>query len=150
MTTRALLLFSIILFFHSIIFSQNLSDKEYRRLEKLHVNIENIDLNDTTTRQNINQLLRFEKKRKAKKMVGIIFTSAAVVSLATGVYLINKGKSTIESGHDVASPIGYIFASGAVVYAGVSIPFWIASNKNKKKRDKLKILFYQITPQLHN
>lgn len=114
--------------------SQEISNTDLQKIEKLHLSTQNLDLTDLKVQKDLNQILSLDKKRKTNKTLGIVFTSAAVVSLVTGSVLLNKE-------HPISDVVGGIIITGGVMYGGASIPFWVASKKRKKERDKLLELY---------
>ncbi len=116
--------------------AQQISDSGKQKLKEMDLSIENFDLNNLTIREDLNQILLLDKKRKTNKTFGVIFSSAAVVSIIGGSILLSKGNNPNDN-IDYADVMGGIFIAGGVIYGGVSIPFWVASKKREKERDLL-------------
>lgn len=129
-------LLPFILFIVSVfnITSQEIDENNLQKLHKLNLNTQNLDLTNLETQKNLHLILNLEKKRKTNKILGIVLVSAATVSAVTGSILLGKENTTSDV-------FGGVFLAGSAIYAGVSMPFWNASKKRKKERDKLIELF---------
>ena len=124
----------LVFFLAHTMHSQNLNDNQIYKLKKLNINTERVDLTDLNIQLNLKNVLNLNRKRKTNKTVAIVFTSIAASSLLLGGVLVSKNNG-------LADLFGGIMITSGVVYGGISIPFWIASNKRKKERDKLINLF---------
>ena len=124
----------LVFFLAHTMHSQNLNDNQIYKLKKLNINTERVDLTDLNIQLNLKNVLNLNRKRKTNKTVAIVFTSIAASSLLLGGALVSKNNG-------LADLFGGIMITSGVVYGGISIPFWIASNKRKKERDKLINLF---------
>lgn len=119
------------LFFLSITaIAQNLSDKKIIKLNKLNVHTENLNLQDSITQKDLNLIITLERKRKTHKTVAIVITSLAAFITVGGIALVSNKNGIVQI-------IGTGVLTGGLVSGGLSIPFWIASEKRKKARDKL-------------
>ncbi|MFY0629601.1 MAG: hypothetical protein JXR05_04415 [Flavobacteriaceae bacterium] len=136
---RKIVCFLIFLLSYSVN-AQTLSEKKIDKLNGLSINTDRLNLNDITIQKSLNEILKLDRKRKTNKTLGIVFTSISAIGIITGLLMVSSG-NTLEGGHDFATPIGGIMIAGGVAYGGISIPFWISSNKRKKERDKLMKLF---------
>lgn len=127
---KQLLITLALMFSFGVVNSQELSKKELIKLNELNVQTESFDLKDQDIQDDLFQILELENKRKTNKTVGIILTSLSAVSLLVGVSLVSSDKHLDQAA-------GIIHISGGVLYGGVSIPFWNASKRRKKERDRL-------------
>jgi len=114
--------------------SQEISNIDLQKLEDLQLSTQKLDLSDLTVQKDLNQILFLDKKRKTNKTLSLVFSSAAAISVVTGSILLSKENTTSDV-------VGGIFMSGVLIYGGISIPFWVASKKRKKERDKLLELY---------
>ncbi len=128
------LILLLLFFLVNTMYSQNLNEKEIYKLKKLNINTEKVDLTDLNLQLNLKNILNLDRKRKTNKTVAIVYTSISAASLLLGGVLVSKNNG-------LADLFGGIMITSGVVYGGISIPFWIASNKRKKERDKLINLF---------
>ena len=128
------LILLLLFFLVNTMYSQNLNEKEIYKLKKLNINTEKVDLTDLNLQLNLKNILILDRKRKTNKTVAIVYTSISAASLLLGGVLVSKNNG-------LADLFGGIMITSGVVYGGISIPFWIASNKRKKERDKLINLF---------
>ena len=115
-------------------YSQNLNEKEIYKLKKLNINTEKVDLTDLNLQLNLKNILNLDRKRKTNKTVAIVYTSISAGSLLLGGVLLSKYNG-------LADIFGGVMITGGVVSGGISIPFWVASNKRKKERDRFIDLF---------
>ena len=114
--------------------SQELSKEKIKKLNTLNINAEKLDFNDITIQNSINEILRLDRKRKTNKTMAIVLTSVATAGILMGGAMYSK-KGVL------GEVLGGTLIAGGVVYGGISIPFWTASKKRKKERDKLIKLF---------
>ena len=127
-------IFFSLLFLVNTTYSQNFNEKERNKLETLNINIERLDLTDLNLQLNLKNILKLERKRKTNKTVAIICTSISATSLLLGGALVSRNNG-------LAHIFGVAMITEGVVYGGISIPFWVASNKRKKERDRFIDLF---------
>lgn len=132
MKNTVLIIFLFFSFFNGI--SQEFSEKEIVKLNKLNITTNNLDLSDVAVKDNLNKILKLDRKRKTNKTVGIILTSASVTSFILGGALLKKDNGLTDI-------LGGVMIAGGAVSGGISIPFWTASKKRKKERDKLIEIF---------
>lgn len=124
-----ILLFS---FFNGL--TQSLSEKEILKLNKLNIKTESLNINNFNIQNDLNRILKLEKKRKTNKTVGIVLTSLSVSSMIFGGIFVSKGNATIDA-------YGATMIAVGVFYGGVSIPFWVSSKKRKRERNELIKMF---------
>ena len=129
---KLVLLILIFTFFSGL--SQNISEKEILKLNKLNVKTENLDFYNLNIKNDLNKILNLDRKRRKNKTVGIILTSASVTSFILGGTLLSKDNG-------ITDVFGGIMIAGGAVYGGISIPFWNSSKKRKKERDELIQMF---------
>ena len=122
--------------------NNDFNEKDKRKIEKLGLNISKFDLKNRNDTKDLNLILRLDKKRKTNKILSIIFTTSAAISIVGGSKLIIDAHNRDKTYSSLDSAIGTVFVAGGVIYGGVSIPFWISSKKRKNERDKL-IRIYQ-------
>ena len=119
------------LFFLSITtIAQNLSDKKIIKLDKLNINTGNLNLQDSIIQKDLNLIIKLDRKRKTNKTVAIVFTVVAGVITTAGLSMVSNSNGIVQI-------IGTGVLTSGLVSGGISIPFWIASTKRKKERDKL-------------
>lgn len=118
----------ILLFFNG--FAQSLSNTEIAKLNRLSINIEHLDFDNLSVQKDLNDILKLEKKRKTNLTVAIVLSSIA----ASGVIL---GGTLFNTKNTISDTLGGVIIAGGVLYGSVSIPFWIASHKRKKERNRL-------------
>ena len=82
----------------------------------------------------LNEILTLERERKRKKKKGIIYLSASVLFMASGIIASNSEKDLVEAGG-----IANIVTGGII--GGISIGMFSSSKKKEKKRDELIKLF---------
>ena len=119
-------------------YSQNLNDKELKKIESFGVILTNYNQNEKRVINDWNLILDKDRMRKKNKTAGIIFSSLSILSTAFGAKLISDNKDSEEG---VGQSIGTIFIAGGVISAGVSVPLFISSSKTKKERNKLIELY---------
>ena len=110
----------LLLLFSSFLNSQELSENKIEKLHNLNIDIEKLDFKDVTIQNNLNEVLRLDRKHKTNKTVAIVLTSIA----ASGIVL---GAATYSKKGLLGETLGGILIISGTVYGGVSIPFWIAS-----------------------
>ena len=125
---RIILLISIFSFLNG--FSQDFSEKEIAKLNKLNIKTKSLNLYDFNIQKDLNEILNLEKKRKTNKTFGIIL---ATLSLAT----ITAGIIEVSGKNDLNQTLGTVGIVAGIIEGGISIPLWNASKKKKKERDKL-------------
>ncbi|MDO6743114.1 hypothetical protein Q4553_00865 [Tenacibaculum soleae] len=86
-----------------------------------------MNLNDFTTQEKLNKILKLDKKQKTNKTIAIVLSSMAITGLIFSGTTSNKSSKEIDK-------INYMI--GGVVYGGVSIPFWVSSKRRKRQIDK--------------
>lgn len=79
--------------------------------------------------QNLNQILSFDKKRRANKAWAIGISATAVIGTALGIHLLSNDQPITDT-------FGFVMIGGSAVTAGLSVPFWLFTNKRKKDRDR--------------
>ena len=114
--------------------SQDLSKEQISELNSLHLKTDKLNLNDSNIQLKLNEILTLERVRKRKNKKGIIYLSASVLFLASGIIFSNSEKDFVEAGA-IANMV-----TGGIV-GGVSIGMFVSSKKKEKKRDKLIKLF---------
>ena len=123
-----------ILLLSTICFSQTFKKYELKRLNSFEINLNSIDLNDSTDYLNLKAILEKDKKRRTNKTAGIILTSLSALTTTFGIMVISRSKNDQEG---VGQSIGTMFVVAGAIELGVSIPLFISSKKRKKERDKL-------------
>ena len=117
------------------LFSQSFKPKQVKVLSQLGIDTTAMRTAPVQAVVTLNQILKKEHQRKANKTTAIVFSSLSAFYLATGTYFLLKPATGEEAG--INPTIGGILISGGVIMGGISVPFWIISNKRKKQRDKL-------------
>ena len=125
---RIILLISIFSFLNG--FSQDFSEKEIAKLNKLNIKTKSLNLYDFNIQKDLNEILNLEKKRKTNKTFGIILATLSLATLTAGIIEIS-GKN------DLNQTLGTVGIVAGIIEGGISIPLWNASKKKKKERDKL-------------
>ena len=110
--------------------SQNLSKENISELNSLNLKTEKLNLYDSNIQLKLNEIITLERERKKKKKKGIIFLSASVLFIASGIIASSSEKDLVEAGG-----IANIVTGGIV--GGISIGMFSSSKKKEKKRDKL-------------
>lgn len=110
--------------------SQNFSDKEITKLNKLNIETKNFDLNDINIQKDLNKILKFERKRKTKKTVGIILATLSIIPISYGIIGISHKSDLVKS-------FGVVGVIGGGTLGGISINLLSSSKKKKKERDEL-------------
>jgi hypothetical protein len=123
-----------ILLLSTICFSQTFKNYELKRLNSFEINLNSIDLNNTTDYLNLKAILEKDKKRRTNKTAGIILTSLSALTTTFGIMVISRSKNDQEG---VGQSIGTMFVVAGAIELGVSIPLFISSKKRKKERNKL-------------
>ena len=123
-----------ILLLSNICFSQTFKDYEFKRLNSFEINLNSIDLNNSTDYLNLKTILEKDKKRRTNKTVGIILTSLSALTTTFGIMVISNSKNDQEG---VGQSIGTMFVVAGAIELGISIPLFISSKKRKKERNKL-------------
>lgn len=118
----------------TVCFSQNLKNCEIKRLNSFEINLNSIDLNNSTDYLNLKTILEKDKKRRTNKAVGIVLTSLSALTTTFGIMVISGYKNDQEG---VGQSIGTMFVVAGAIELGVSIPLFISSKKKKKERNKL-------------
>ncbi len=145
-TTECKIYLILVLFFSNFIsFSQvenektsyesqiKFDQKSINKLLTLGVDYDKIDFNNSKDLSNLNLILKYDKRRKSNQIFAYIFSAFSLIALV--------GLTTIRE-DDVLSNIGKsIYATGAVSYGLIAIPFWIGESKYRKKRDEAVKLF---------
>ena len=119
-------------------YSQNLNDKELKKIESFGVILTNYNLNENRVNNDWNLILDKDRTRKKNKTAGIIISSLSILSTAFGAKLISVNKDSEEG---VGQSIGTIFIAGGVASAGISIHLFNFTSKRKKERNKLIELY---------
>ena len=111
-------------------FSQDFSEKEIIKLNRLNIKTESINLNDLNIQKDLNKILNLEKKRKTNITFGIILTTLSLATITTGII-------DVSEKNDFKKVLGTIGIVAGIIYGGISIPLWNASKKRKNERDEL-------------
>ena len=111
--------------------SQTLSEKKILKLNKLNLEVENLNLNDINIQKNLNEILKLNRKTNTNKTVAVYLSIKALAGVIYGGYVIH------HSSYAIIDFIGGTFIATGVLCAGVSIPLWKASKKRKKERNEL-------------
>ena len=125
---RIILLISIFSFLNG--FSQDFSEKEIAKLNKLNIKTESLNLNDFKIQKDLNEILNLEKKRKTNKTFGIILTTLSLATITAGIIEVSKK-------NDLNQTLGTVGIVAGIIEGGISIPLWKSSKKRKKERDEL-------------
>ncbi|WP_298780073.1 hypothetical protein [uncultured Polaribacter sp.] len=64
--------------------SQTLSKKEIAKLNSLEIKTENLNLENTNIQNDLNKILKLERKRRTNKTVGIVMTTISVSGMVLG------------------------------------------------------------------
>jgi len=111
-------------------FSQDFSEKEITKLNRLNIKTESLNLNDLNIQKDLNEILNLEKKRKTNKTFGIILTTLSLVTITAGII-------DVSGKNDMNQAFGTVGIVAGIIEGGISIPLWNASKKRKKERDEL-------------
>ena len=111
--------------------SQTLSEKKILKLNKLNLEVENLNLNDINIQKNLNEILKLNRKTKINRTLAIYYRISALTGIIYG------GLITYGPQHPIRELIGGLYIASGVLCAGVSIPLWKASKKRKKERNEL-------------
>jgi|TARA_B110001469_G_scaffold62308_1_gene59769 hypothetical protein len=114
--------------------SQDLSKEHISELNSLNLKTDKLNLYDSNIQLKLNEILTLERERKRKKKKGIIYLSASVLFMASGIIASNSEKDLVEAGG-----IANIVTGGII--GGISIGMFSSSKKKEKKRDELIKLF---------
>lgn len=114
--------------------SQDLSKENISELNSLNLKTVKLNLYDSNIQLKLNEILTLERERKRKKKKGIIYLSASVLFIASGIIASNSEKDFVEAG-------GIANIATGVIIGGISIGMFSSSKKKEKKRDKLIKLF---------
>jgi len=117
--------------------SQELTTKEISKIRSLEIDVMKLNKKDIYTQVDLHTILRVDKKRRVNKTWAIVLSSISFFILIDGIIL--KKSNDLPA---VTSLLGDLAIVGSILYGGASIPFWIATNKHKKERDRL-LLKYQ-------
>ncbi len=118
--------------------AQVLSKEDIQRLDKLKISTAQLNLQEYKVQTDLNKILKLDRKRRTNKILAIVFTSSAAICVGAGAKLIYDGNRNDE-GYGFISEFlgGVLMAGGTVFYGGISVPFWVATNKRKQERDRL-------------
>ncbi len=125
----------LLLFFNFTLHGQVLKVREQNQLIGLGINLNQLKINDTHVQQNLQAILKLERKRKINKTLGIVFACFSGFGIASGTYILLKGKNDPTEGKVITSIYGGMMLAGGIVYGGISIPFFTSAKKRKKERD---------------
>jgi hypothetical protein len=125
---RIILLISIFSFLNG--FTQDFSEKEIAKLNKLNIKTESLNLNDFNIQKDLNEILNLERKRKTNKTFGIILTTLSLATITAGIIEVSKK-------NDLNQTLGTVGIVAGIIEGGISIPLWKSSKKRKKERDEL-------------
>ncbi|CAL2095126.1 hypothetical protein [Tenacibaculum sp. 190524A02b] len=131
---RTILVLALICISYSLN-AQSLSGKDIRILNTLQVKTDSLNLNDLSIQKDLKKILCLDRKRKTNQVVAIVITSFAALGIVSGTVLAS-GDNTI-----IGEVVGGSVILGGVIYGGISIPFWTASSRRKRERDRLIKLF---------
>lgn len=110
--------------------AQELADKDIQRLKSWDIPTENLQWEqDMQLQQNLNQILSFDKKRKVNKAWAIGISATAVIGTAIGIRLLAYDQPITDA-------LGSVVIGGSAMAVGLSVPFWLFTNKRKKDRDR--------------
>lgn len=121
--------------------SQTLFENDFQKLNKLNINVHQLDLKDIVIQNNLARILHLDQKRKQNKTVAVILTTCAAISIVGGTYLIYEGHK-IKEGHDFLTGFGVLSITSGAIYGGVSIPFWYFNKKRKRQRNEVIHLLF--------
>ena len=114
--------------------SQGLSKEHITELNSLNLKTNTLNLYDSNIQLKLNEILTLERERERKKTKGLIYLSASVLFMASGIIASNSEKDLVEAGG-----IANIVTGGII--GGISIGMFSSSKKKEKKRDELIKLF---------
>lgn len=131
-----MIMFMLFMLSHFGVNAQNISSKNVKTLEKLEIEIKNINFNDEVIQNQIDELLFLEKKRKQNKTPALVLTSLSVIFTASGILSLTYDKAS-GLGRTYQELIGGTAIGLGVVCTGVSIPLYKSAKKREKKRNEL-------------
>jgi len=114
--------------------AQELNNQKIEKIRSLEIDVQKLNLLDVGIQKEMHQILHFERKRKGNKTMAIVFTSISALSLILGASI---SASNSKSNSFVGDVFGDLAIGAGFVYGGLSVPFWVLSNKRKKQRDQL-------------
>lgn len=113
------------------VFSQ-FTAKEKKQLNSLEIDVSKLDLKDIIINNNLKLILEKDNARKSNKTTAIVLTSISLLSITAGAIVFDNYSTKLS---------GIIGGSGLVgaglISGGISIPFWIYTEKRRKQRNKL-------------
>lgn len=116
----------------TLVKGQEFNAREVDKLNSFGITSEQFDANDVEIQTDFNSILKLDKKRKRRKIGGIILASFGLLSASAGTYGLVQSKDD-----PIGSVIsGFILASG-VLEMGGSVIIFDSSHRKKRERNKI-------------
>ncbi|SNR17100.1 hypothetical protein [Tenacibaculum jejuense] len=110
------------------------TQRSKNKLQFLGVDYKSIDFESQEDLLKLNLILQYDKRQRSNEIFAYIFSGFSLVSLIGGL--------TSKDDNSIFSDLGKgVYFTSAIVYGGISIPFWIGRRKYRRQRDQLVKLF---------
>lgn len=117
--------------------AQDFSDREKNKISSFGINFTELNLENSEVVNDLQLIIKNDRKRNVNRIWGIIFTAASVVTVTSGVLAIASSQGEPLIIESLVGVWGAIVIGAGILEGVISIPFHIAAGKRKRQRNKL-------------
>ncbi|MDT0650211.1 hypothetical protein [Autumnicola edwardsiae] len=132
-----IILSALIILISFQISGQELNKRQLSKISKFGIDTSNFNNDEHQINEDFRNILKAERRRKSNKVVGIVLTSLAAISIGLGVATF---ATPVESeGHESAfrGIIGSFLVGTGAIEGGIGIPLLFVSRRKKRQRNLL-------------